>query len=124
MILPEFFFSPPVLNANGADLFSPGTNEATPQEKRSSFVTTASYKSMGVNGDTVGGIVLNDFLHWGIDAIPLSVIPAKGGTICGRLESQDRKKRVPPAMFSWKSSHSTTFEKGSQGLKTRTIKGG
>ncbi len=36
-------------------------------------------KSLWVNGDKVGLIVLNDFLHSGLNAIPLFVIPAFAG---------------------------------------------
>jgi hypothetical protein len=33
----------------------------------------------GINGDKVGGIVSNEFLGFGLNATPLSVIPAKAG---------------------------------------------
>ncbi len=37
-------------------------------------------QKQGINYDKVGGIVWEDFLRWDIDAIPLSVLPAKAGT--------------------------------------------
>ena len=53
-------------------------------------------KKSGINGDKSGLIVLTVFLHSGLNAIPLSVIPVfarmtKGRSV-GKFESQERKK--------------------------------